>query len=239
MKPILFNVGNYHIYSYGFFAGLAFIFGFLSVEKLSKYKKIYEDSLYFKLLILTILSMIFARISFYVFYSDQFNNWTQMFYFWQPGLTSFGGIIGAAFAINILFKNNKIKWFDIFSISFLLGLFFWRIGCFLSGDHPQVLSNAWYSIDGELPVILLESILGLIGYFIFLKLYRITKYADGIYFFAVIAYYGVIRLFVDQFRLDPPGPFELHWGQIIGIIFVIISLIGIIMLKIAKRGKND
>jgi len=234
MYPILFSIGKVNFYSYGLMASLAFFAGVILIVNLSRKSKLYYPELFDHLLLLFICAIVGARISYFITYISQFSHWYEIFYLWNGGMISYGGMAGVIIASYYIFKKNRFKWFDIISVSFLIGMFFWRIGCFLSGDHLQVAYNGFFSISGEFPAILIESILGLIGFILFYFLiYPKIKIKAGLTFFWVLFYYGLIRIFVDNFRIDPTL-LELRTGQIVGIGLVVAGLIGIMMLRKKK-----
>lgn len=235
MYPILFSIGSVNFYSYGFFVSLAFIAAYLAIYFLAKAKKLAIDFLFEKMIGVFLVGMIFGHLSYFFFYRDQFVYWSEIFYFWQ-GLTSFGGIFGGLLAIIWLFRKNFWQWADVFGIGFLIGVFFWRIGCFLTGDHPSAFSPAWMTIKGEVPVPLFESLLGLLGAGIAYLIDQKKFFKTGYLFWLVIGYYGLVRLIVDSWRIDPMIG-ELRWGQFIGLGLVIIAVIGIIVTQRRKRSK--
>jgi phosphatidylglycerol:prolipoprotein diacylglycerol transferase len=240
MRPILFTIGNVNFYSYGLMAGLAFLAFTMVVIYFAKLEKIYFNELFDRLIIMLFGALIGARVIYIIAYYYQFNNWYEIFYFWQGGLVSFGGMLGVIALTLILFKKDKFKWLDIFMLGFLAGLFFWRMGCFLAGDHPTVLSNVFFAINGFFPAILFESLLGLIGFIIFYFLYFKLRKNPGIIFFLGLCYYGAVRIFVDAFRVDAVY-WNLKTGQLTGILLVIVGIIGIILTrkKYKLRGANE
>ena len=73
-------------------------------------------------------------------YFGPLNIWTflkQMFFFWQPGFSFWGAIIG--FSIVFLWhchrkKENWKEWFEIAFVPFLVGIMFGNFGQFLDGQ---------------------------------------------------------------------------------------------------------
>ena len=239
MYPVLFTIGSVNFYSYGLMASLAFLATLAITMKFAKDQNIYNEKILDKLLIMFLAGLIGARISYFIMYYNQFTNWYDVFIPWQGALISYGGIIGVIIAAFVIFKKETFKWLDMIAVGFMLGLFFWRMGCFLAGDHPQIASSAFYAIKGEFPAILIESISGLVGFILFYNIYPKLKANYGLIFFLVILFYGVIRVFVDNFRVDAIY-FGLRSGQIVGIILAIIGAVGIIALDIKKkRRKHD
>lgn len=237
MYPILFSIGNVHFYSYGFFAALAFVSGSIVIVNLALKKKIYYPELFDHLILLCVAAIIGARLSYFLIYNYQFTHWYEFFYIWNGGMISFGGMAGVLILAFFIFKKSIWQWLDIISLAFLSGLFFWRMGCFLTGDHPQIIYHGFLSINGEFPAILIESISGLVGFRIFNKLYKKTEKFYGLLFWLVMIYYGLVRIFVDGFRIDPML-IGLRSGQITGIVIVLLGIIGIIYTRRTKNVKK-
>ena len=236
MYPILFSIGKINFYSYGLMAGIAFLASSLVIVAFAKKEKLFFEALFDRLIICFIAGIVVARLSYFIVYFNQFQHLYDFFTVWEVGMISYGGILGGLIAYILFFRKNLWRWLDFLAIGFTLGLFFWRMGCFLSGDHPQVNYTGLIAINGEFPAILIESLSGFLGFGIFTQIYKkIGKYC-GITFFAVLAYYGFMRILVDHFRIDPLL-WGLKTGQIVGIIFALVGIIGIIVLSI-KRRKN-
>lgn len=236
MYQILFSIGNINFYSYGLFAALAFIVGFCVIEKLYRFKHLNTNNLLDKYFIIIIFSIIFSRLAFFIVYYNHFSNWYEIFYIWQGGLISYGGMIGALLAILWKFKINIWQNLDIISIGFLLGTFFWRIGCTLTGEHPTVVSNSWLSIQGHVPVPLLEAVGGLVGFIIAMYVYKKYKLIAGYLFCIVTIYYGLVRLIIDQWRIDNRIG-SLTVGQVSGIVLIVLGIITIVYLKYGTVAK--
>lgn len=223
MHPILFSFRGVNFYSYGLFAALAFIFGYLVFSKFARGEKLESSDLIDKLLIVFIAGVIGARITYFALYSYQFANWWEIFYVWQGGLVSFGGIIGGLVAFFILFKKNLWRYLDILALSFLLSLVLWRIGCFLSGSQIGLASNSWLAIYGQVPVNIIESLLGLLGFVLGYFIFNKIKRNSGLFFFLVLIYYGIVRIIVDGYRVDLFSFYGFRWGQITGFIIILLS----------------
>lgn len=238
MHPILFTVGKVNFYSYGLMAGIAFLVFSAITINLAKKEKLYFNELFDRLIILFFGALIGARIIYAIVYYYQFSSWYEIFYFWQGGMVSFGGMLGVIILTLLMFKKDRFRWLDIFTVGFLAGLFFWRLGCFLAGDHLVVASNAFFAVNGLFPAILFESILGLIGFIIFYFLLFKLKKHPGMIFFMGIIYYGLVRIAVDNYRIDSMI-MGLRTGQIAGIALVILGIIGIILIRKNHKFKGQ
>lgn len=233
MYPILFSLGPIHFYSYGFFASLAFIAAFLIIYRLSARAEMGPSGLLEKLIIVLVSGLVVGHFSYFFLYQEQFSHWYEIFYL-AKGLTSFGGILGGLLAIIIIFRRDLQRWMDITAIGFLTGVFFWRVGCFLTGDHPTISEPKWLTIFGSVPVPIFEAIFGLIGAAVLYLIYQKKILSPGMIALITIGYYGLIRLLVDTWRIDiMVGDWRI--GQIIGVGLVILAVMGIIVLKIKNN----
>ncbi len=235
MHPILFSIGQVNFYSYGFFISVAFVAAYFITEYLAKSRKLPVNDLFEKMVAILLVGIVVGHVSYFICYRDQFLHWYEIFYLWA-GLTSFGGILGGVAAMLWVFRKNFYAWGDIIAVAFLFGVFFWRIGCTMAGDHPCLYSTAWYAINYQIPVPLMESLLGLIGGIVFLWLFIKKIFKPGFLFWLAIAYYGLVRLIIDHWRIDPTI-LGLNYGQAVGIVCIIIAILGIILGK-TKDNKN-
>lgn len=235
MRPILFSIGDINFYSYGFFVSMAFLCFYLLTEYLFKKNKISTKYLFEKILLVLFCGFVGARLLYYALYDSL--TVRDFFDFAGGGFVSFGGIVFGIATILLLYKKQLSKTIDIFALSFLASAAIWRIGCLLAGDHPGVFSTAWYSINYEIPAILFEIILSILGFVILMALY-LRKNISGFYIFlAVIFWYGVERIIVDNFR-DDPLMYGLRGGQVAGIIMVFLAIIGLITYKYKNNIKT-
>lgn len=151
-----------------------------------------------------------GRIFYMLFYNPEhyLNNWPAIFYFWEGGASSFGGLFGAWVALVIFarvrhFTFTELKpYLDIFSLSLWLGWAIGRVGCFLIHDHPGRLSNFFLAVNfpagARHDLGLYEAMLALAIFFVFWRLFkRIAKAGWG-----KVALYSWIAYFVGRFGLD-------------------------------------
>ncbi len=236
MYPILFSIGKINFYSYGLFAAISVIAVYFVMKQLAFKKQLNDNNLFDKVLLVFVCALIFSRISYFVLYNNQFDAWYEIFYVWNGGLISFGGIIGGFIAFLIVFKKDLIKWLDVIGVSFLLGASIWRIGGFLSGGNPGMISNSFIAINNRIPTVLIES---LILFFIFLYFYNNftkMKFPNGVIFWICLGAYGFIRIGIDFLR-DYSGQSVkvLNTGQIAGLLMFVISGFAILYLVLYDR----
>lgn len=240
MRPILFSIGPINFYSYGFMVSIAFFVTMGIFYLLARSKKLWHKDTFTRFIISLIYVLVFARLAFFFAYYDKyFTNWWEVFYFWNGGLVSYGGIIGMILAFIILFRPRLLENLDILGVAVLGGGIFWRIGGILAGSYPTKVSQFFWTVNGGFPAVEVESILLLIGFLIFYFLYKKNYFQSGNIFFAVIGYYGLLRIFLDQYRIYPVLVSSVNIGQFIGILFLVISIISIVLLKIIRVQQKD
>lgn len=235
MRPILFSIGPVNFYSYGFMVSVAFFVAMGIFYLLAKPKKLWDNNTFTKLVIVLIYIAVFARLAFFLAYYDKyFTNWWEVFYFWHGGLVSYGGIIGMILAFVILFRPRLLENFDILAVSVLGGGIFWRLGGILAGSYPTQASEFFWTINGRFPAVELETIFILVGFIIFYLIYRKNYFKPGNIFFAIIGYYGLLRIVFDQQRIYSKFVGSLNIGQFTGLIFLLAAIVSIIILKLIR-----
>jgi len=133
------------------------------------------------------------------------------------GITSFGGIAGGLAGAALFFWRQRMaarerwRYLDVLASSFLCGLVFGRIGCFLVHDHPGIRTTSWLAVQypggprydlALLEVIAILVLLALSG------LVARLRWPAGAYAGAVLVLYPVFRLWLDTLHEHPPR----YWG---------------------------
>lgn len=152
-----------------------------------------------------------ARL-FHVFFYEPvfyFTNPLEIFKVWHGGLSSFGGLFGAAagfFAYlrknNLKLKIYKLKFADALAFAAVYGWMVGRLGCVMIHDHLGRLYNGLLAIQSpygpRLEMAMLE-ILGMIPLAVWFYIKR-KKTQDGWYLNTLFIYYGALRFILDFFR---------------------------------------
>jgi phosphatidylglycerol:prolipoprotein diacylglycerol transferase len=216
MHPILIEIGIIKIYSYGFMLALSFFTGILVASARAR-KRGVEPSLIYDLSIVLIIGAIVGSRGLYIItHRDSYHGIVDMIALWQGGAVYYGGmLLAVAGAIIFLrIKNTSfLKVADILSPSVGVGIFFTRIGCFLSGccfGHPtNICTGVVFPHNSPAgfqypdihihPTQLYSSAYGLI-IFILLILVEKIRFAEGSTFGFMFIFYGIARFIVDYFR---------------------------------------
>jgi len=216
MYPILIEIGMIKIYSYGFMLALSFFVGILAGAARARKRGVAPSLVYDLSIILIIGAIVGSRGLYIITHLDNYHGIIDMIALWKGGAVYYGGLLLAiAGAITYLkIKNiSFLKVADILSPSIGIGIFFTRIGCFLSGccfGHPTSNcmgvvfphnSPAGYQYpDIHIhPTQLYSSAYGII-IFILLILVEKMRFAEGSIFGFMFVFYGIARFIVDYFR---------------------------------------
>lgn len=218
------NIGPIPIQAWGTLVALGFVAGILVDLRRAKAAGFKKEQIIDLAFWIALSSMIFARVIYALghlpdFFAD--NPW-RMFYFWEGGMTVFGGFIGAVIAYAIYVKKKKLpfwKFGDVVIFGLPLGLAIGRIGCFLIHDHigkPTSFLLGMKYIDG---LIRHENALYLVinGALLFLAYLLIDKYYQrkfaGLFVAFFMLWYGFVRFWLDFFRATGlPGADPRYFG---------------------------
>lgn len=216
MHPILIEIGDFRIYSYGFMLALSFFLGILLAAGRAKRRGLDPNLIYDLSIILIVSAVVGSRGLYILTHRDHFRNFTDMIALWQGGATLYGGMILALAGAWVYLRRKGLSFLkvaDICALSVASGEFLTRIGCFLSGCcfgkptqcalglvYPPgcAAGNAYPGMHIH-PTQIYMSFYGLLIFLILVLLDRKKRY-DGFLFGALLALYGAARFIVDGFR---------------------------------------
>lgn len=240
MHQVIVRLGGLTVYSHGFLIILAVIVATAILWYLVGRARLPRNNLIDNISTVVLLGVVGSRIAYGIIYHSQLKDFWQIFYIWQGGLVSWGGFIVGLLAMFLLLRSQKqpiLKWLDIVSLVMLIGLGIGRIGCYLTGDIPGIVTARY---PAGFPVAGLESILCLAFFTIVLVLYfKTLNLKDGLIFFEVTLGYSLIRFIVDGFRDSQIILLGLNWGQIVAAVAIIILLVMFVATSLywRKNGK--
>ena len=189
MKPILFHVGIYPVYAYGFMICLGFIAGMTLAYRRLKQKG-FDPSLVFDFAIICLLSGILgARIFFLAQYNHYFD--FTIFNIFE-GISPTGGILGFLFFL-ACYKNNKALFFLGISFFILFSLIHHNKASWIFPlEIILVISLAFFSIQNAKIVLLSfrQSQLRDKFLFLFLLLLSVVIGMRGLYCYYLRSYYS-------------------------------------------------
>jgi prolipoprotein diacylglyceryltransferase len=128
MKPILFTIGNFNVYAFGFFLFFAFLISTFILYQLAK-EEFKEEEYFDAFLYTSIVGIISSRIGFILMHFNTFgaNILRYILVRETPGLSILAGLVGAIIFLYWYTRAYKLPFIhllDIFSIvsAFALGL---------------------------------------------------------------------------------------------------------------------
>tara|TARA_Y100001936_G_C16048355_1_gene656116 strand:+ start:12 stop:785 length:774 start_codon:yes stop_codon:yes gene_type:complete len=247
--PVAFNFFAFEIrwyslsYIFGILFGWFYCRRFLIKDKVISF--LFDDLITY-LIIGIILG---GRLGYVLFYNLKYysQNFIEIFFIWEGGMSFHGGLIGIVFATYIYSKKNKINkyiFLDLVSVSAPIGLFFGRIANFINGELIGRATNGnWGVIYPQIDAIprhpsqLYECFLeGIILFIILNLIYFKKKYKNGMVSFAFLFFYGIFRFICEIFR-EP----DVHLGYLVGSLSIgmIFSLLMIFLSIILFYKKDD
>lgn len=247
MHPVLFNLGNLTIYSYGVFMALAFITTVFLIEREASLRGMPPAKISNLCMITFIFSILGARIMYVV------NNFSyyrkepiEILMIHHGGLMYHGGFIAGFLSIWYYLRRTKLPFFsvmDTIAIYLPLGQAIGRIGCLLNGccfGKESTLPWAIVLLDESTtrhPTQAYASLSG-IAMFIILRLIsqRYSLYRGTIFSLYLILY-PISRIIIEEFRADLP---EVWLGfSITQWISVGIFIAGILILICIRKSSTS
>ncbi len=247
--PVAFNLFAFEIrwysiaYIFGILFGWFYCKRFLIRDKIIS--KLFDDLVTY----LIIGIIVGGRLGYILFYNLEyyFQNFIEIFFIWEGGMSFHGGLIGIIIATFIFSKKhniNKYLFLDLISVSAPIGLFFGRVANFINGELIGKATNGGWGvifpkIDGipRHPSQLYESFLeGIVLFIIMNLIYFKIKYKTGTVSFAFLFFYGTFRIIAEIFR-EP----DVQLGYLVGTLSMgmLLSLIMIICSIILFYKKNE
>jgi phosphatidylglycerol:prolipoprotein diacylglycerol transferase len=229
MRPVLFHIGGFAVYSYGVMLFVAFLAAIFVARWELNRRGLDGSSIYLIAAVAAITGVIGARIFFVLGNLDIFRgNWGQVFDLNMRGLVYYGGLFLAVPACVLLVRRLKLPAgavADAVGLALPLALGIARVGCFLNGccggkpsDLPWAVTFPG-SATSVHPVQLYEMILDLAA-FVFLLLVRKRMRRDWDLFLLSLACYGFIRFFMEFFRVHSDPHATIFFQVVSGVICV-------------------
>ena len=254
MNPIAFKLFGFPIRYYSLFILLGVVISYFIIQKDLKKENIDKDTIFNMFFITIIMGIIGARLYYIVFnFSYYKENILEMIQIYNGGLAIHGGIIMGLITLYIYTKKHKLNFFkitDTIAPCLLLSQALGRWGNFFNSEAygikttlshlenihiPSFIIKGMY-INGSYytPTFFYESILCFLGFVIIVvyKKYRNNlKVSTSLY----LIIYGLIRLFIERYRLDALMLFDIKVAQLVSIIMIITA---IILLLTRKKTTN-
>ena len=137
MYPILIEIGNFKIYTYGVFIAIAFILSAEYVARISHEIGIKSHEILDVILWVLAGGVIGTRIAYIIMnIGDYVKDPIKIFKIWEGGLAWYGGVILSIILVYVWTKRAKKSFWrvgDLVSLAVILGLSIGRWGCFSAG----------------------------------------------------------------------------------------------------------
>jgi len=238
-----FSIGSITIYFYGIFISLGVLLGYLFARKRSPKFNTPKEFLDTLLLILLPSCILGARIYHILSWFSYYKIFPkEIFFLWQGGFGVYGAIIAGLIVIFFFAKFKKIPFLsvlDLLSPSVLIAQAIGRIGNFFNFEGfgpPTNLPWKIYIPPDKRPINFLdqsyfhptffyESILCLISLLVILYLESRIKHSPGFVVGLYLAFYGLIRFFLEFLRFDTWVVSGIKIAQVLSLIFIFVALV--------------
>lgn len=152
MYPILFSIGDVHIFSFSVFIILAWcVFSFLFWRKLRS-EGVAEQQIFDLMFYSTLTGLVSARTGFVLTHGSLFtDNMLKTVALWvQPGLSFYSGFIALLLSLLYLGRTYKVRvglLLDVVSISLPASLVIGKIGSFLDGSEVGIPADIPWAVQ--------------------------------------------------------------------------------------------
>ncbi|MEM4214751.1 MAG: prolipoprotein diacylglyceryl transferase [Candidatus Pacearchaeota archaeon] len=181
---VLFQIGNFKVFTWGFIFVIGFITALLLTWREAKKQKIQDKHICNLALLILIGATVGPRL-FYVFehFSYFWQKPLEIFMTWRGGITSYGAFLSLLFVWLYTRKQKDITFsqiLDIVAPYLLLAIAITRVGCFLNWDDYGIQSSLPWAIQtpndiARHPTQLYESFYALLLFFILLRFKQIKE----------------------------------------------------------------
>lgn len=251
MKYILFSIGSFHVYGYGFMIALG-VLAALGMGMYRAKKHGLDPDLIFNLTFICVIGgFLGAKLLFIITELPDLLKSENLLRDLSNGFVVYGGIIGGILVAWLYCrykKMNFLKYFDVAMPSVALAQGFGRIGCFLAGCcYGKAYRPPIGMVFGESPfapndvAVIPTQLISSAGDFLIaglLVLLARKKRRDGWIGCLYLLLYGSGRFLVEILRDDPRGNVgPLSTSQFISVLVVAVASVW--MWRICKKENSD
>lgn len=228
MKPVLFTIGPFNVYTFGVFLALAFILSTFIIWKFGR-DELREEEYLDAYLMMSVVSLISGRLVYILFHGQAFgfNVLKYILVRETPGLSIIGGMVGGF--VYLLYFIRKKKYLtnhilDLFSIAAVFSMILAKIGEQLGGasygkETDFVLGIKVIGLSGRRhPVELYESVMFGVIAVILVYIYnniRRRKWPDGLAFYSFVFLVATTIFLLEFMKLETLYLYGLSIKQII------------------------
>lgn len=241
-NEIAFNLFGFPVYWYGIILAFSVLVGFYFADFLAKYRNINRGFIIDNAVMLILVGLLGARLYYCLLNCPYYcQNPLQILDLRQGGLSIHGMIIAGFFYIVFLSKKhnvNLLSFLDVSTAVLPLSQAIGRWGNFFNNEafglptfsnwglFVPVIKRPVEYIDFNLfhPTFLYESVLNIFIFIILLFAIRKSK-RKGIVFALYLILYSIVRIFVEQIRIDSAlNICSIPIAQIISIFLLVIGI---------------
>jgi phosphatidylglycerol:prolipoprotein diacylglycerol transferase len=256
LHPVLVELGKLRIYSYGFMLALSFMAGIILAGVRARRRGVPPAVVYDLSILLIISAIVGSRGLYIITHLDHYHGIIDIFALWQGGATYYGGMFLAVVAALVFLRVKKLSFLkiaDICSPSIGLGIFFTRIGCFLSGCCFGIPTSSFLGVvfpagspaafqfpeQAIHPTQLYSSAYGAL-IFILLMLIDRKELPEGSLFGFLCVFYGIARFVIDFFRYYEGSAMigQLTFNQLLSIGLIITGSVLIAVRVFGRKGRR-
>ena len=253
MRKVLFQIGSFSVYSYGFMIAIGIILAGVMFMKRADKEKYNDDSLFNALFLTVLFGMLGGKILYILVNIKSIISDPSILLNFGEGFVVYGGILGGVIALAIYSKKKKwniLETFDLAAPSVALGQAFGRIGCFLAGCCYGKETNLWIGVKFPVdslapsgvylhPTQLYSSAFDF-ALVIVLILFARSNKKKGRVFSVYLILYSIGRFLVEFLRNDERGAIGiLSTSQFIAIFTLILGIIIFNFDKLKRRVKKS
>lgn len=220
MYPVLVNIGNFQVSSFGFLLTIGIILGSFAVWRIARGYEIDSEKILDFIFLTVGAGFITSRIVYVLVNLSAFDSPAKIFFLNSyPGLSFFGGLFGSLLTLVWLTKKNErvfspgsklnfLQAGDFGIVGFLLAAFFAEIGCLLGGCAVGIETNLFIGVSQvgvigkRFPVQFLEGLIYLIGFFTFWKA-AVNFHIQGSLFSKGLILVGAVKLISLLLKSEP------------------------------------
>lgn len=254
MHPVIFQIGDISLYTYGMFVAIGFLAAVLYSKKNALPYGYSPETITDLFFIILVSAIVGARLLYVIVNIKTFStDFLGIFKIWNGGLVFFGGFICSVVSAIVYLKIKKLDiWLtaDLLSPGVALGHAFGRVGCLFAGccygkecdlpvaitfTHPQTLAPLNIPLH---PTQIYMVLSNLCLFFILLWVGKNKKF-KGMVFLTYVMLYSFLRFIIEFFRGDFRGDFFFKFISLSQGIGLSVSLIALIFIIKLSRTSNE
>ncbi|MCL4338180.1 prolipoprotein diacylglyceryl transferase [Patescibacteria group bacterium] len=251
MLPVLFTIGPFNVYAFGFFLAFSFLLSTFIIWREAKEE--FKEEEYLDAFLLTgIAGLVSARILYIFMHPGDFglNILRYIVVRETPGLSLVGGLVGGFLFLFWYCRQKKYNFghiSDLFSLAASFSLVFTKIGEQLGGAGfgkatnfilgVRIIGQSGRHHPVELYEALLILVLSIVLYYIYNRINR-KKWPEGIVFLFFTIFIPVI-IFLLEFLKDHPLYLYIFSAKQLGAFVIICIAAWSLFVKLKTSGKKN